>query len=93
MADLKPPFGGHAIPPIGPTGDPLGQLVTDDRVDTARYLTLHHGPGFEDFVAAAAGADEGISDPDRLTAIAADHGIDIVGPPSGSGRRSAGSPP
>jgi quercetin dioxygenase-like cupin family protein len=66
---------GPGCAAVLPSGLPHGFVITSD---TARYLTLHHGPGFEDFVAAVAGEDT--PDPDRLTAIAADHGIDIVGP-------------
>jgi len=40
---------------------------------------VHHGPTFEQFVAAAAGDEP--SEPARLSAIAAEHGSDIVGPP------------
>jgi hypothetical protein len=42
--------------------------------------TVHHGPTFEQFVAAAAGGGDDIPDPARLTEIAAAHDIDIVGP-------------
>jgi quercetin dioxygenase-like cupin family protein len=61
-----------------PAGIPHGFVVTSD---TARYLTLHHGPAFEQFAAAVAAEGDGIPDPARLTEIAAVHGIDIVGPP------------
>jgi quercetin dioxygenase-like cupin family protein len=61
-----------------PAGRPHGFVVTSA---TARYLTAHHGPRFERFVAAAAGEGDDIPDPSRLTEIAAEHGIDIVGPP------------
>ena len=46
-------------------------------IPTARYLTLHHGPKFEQFAAAAVGEGDDIPDPAPLTAIAAEHGIDI----------------
>jgi quercetin dioxygenase-like cupin family protein len=59
-----------------PAGRPHGFVVT---TATARYLTLHHGPAFEQFVASA--SDDGGSDSSRLSEIAAAHGIDIVGPP------------
>lgn len=59
-----------------PAGRPHGFVVTSE---AARYLTVQHGPAFERFVRAAAGPD--IPDPGRLTDIAAEHGIDIVGPP------------
>jgi quercetin dioxygenase-like cupin family protein len=61
-----------------PAGHPHGFVVTSE---AARYLTMHHGPAFEQFVAAAAGEGDDISDPSRLTEIAAEHDIDIVGPP------------
>jgi quercetin dioxygenase-like cupin family protein len=65
-----------------PAGRPHGFVVTSE---TARYLTVHHGPAFEQFAAAAAGVGEDtpddIPDPSRLTEIAAAHDIDIVGPP------------
>jgi quercetin dioxygenase-like cupin family protein len=61
-----------------PAGRPHGFVVTSE---TARYLTVHHGPAFERFAAAAAGEGADIPDPSRLTEIAAAHGIDIVGPP------------
>jgi quercetin dioxygenase-like cupin family protein len=61
-----------------PAGRPHGFVIVSS---TARYLTLHHGPGFEHFVAAASGDGDDIPDPGWLTAIAAEHGIDIVGPP------------
>jgi len=57
---------------------PHGFVVTSE---TARYLTLHHGPGFERFMAAVAEEGDAISDPARLAEIAAEHDIDIVGPP------------
>jgi uncharacterized cupin superfamily protein len=61
-----------------PAGRPHGFVVTSE---AARYLTVHHGPTFEQFVAAAAGEGDDIPDPSRLAEIAAAHGIDIVGPP------------
>jgi quercetin dioxygenase-like cupin family protein len=72
---------GAGCAAVLPSGLAHGFVVTSD---TARYLTLHHGPSFEDFVVAASGVGEDLPDPDRLTAIAADHGIDIVGPLPGS---------
>jgi quercetin dioxygenase-like cupin family protein len=60
-----------------PAGRPHGFVVTSA---TARYLTVHHGPAFERFIAAAS-ADGGVPDPSRLSEIAAAHGIDILGPP------------
>jgi quercetin dioxygenase-like cupin family protein len=59
-----------------PAARPHGFVVVSE---AARYLTVHHGPAFEQFVTAAAGSD--LSDPARLAEIAAAHGIDIVGPP------------
>ena len=50
----------------------------------ARYLTIHTPAGFDAFVEAAgapAGHPAGPSDPDTLTRLAAEHGIEIVGPP------------
>lgn len=61
-----------------PAGRPHGFVVTSE---AARYLTVHHGPAFEQFVAAAAGEGVAIPDLSRITEIAAAHGIDIVGPP------------
>jgi quercetin dioxygenase-like cupin family protein len=61
-----------------PAGRPHGFVVTST---TARYLAVHHGPTFEQFVTAAAGEGDNIPDPSRLAVIAAAHGIDIVGPP------------
>jgi quercetin dioxygenase-like cupin family protein len=61
-----------------PAGRPHGFVVTSE---AARYLTLHHGPAFERFTAAAAGEGDGRPDPSRLSEIAAAHGIDIIGPP------------
>lgn len=61
-----------------PAGRPHGFVVTSP---TARYLTLHHGPAFEEFITAASGEGDDIPDPARLSDIAAAYGIDIVGPP------------
>jgi quercetin dioxygenase-like cupin family protein len=66
---------GSAV--VLPAGRAHGFVVTSR---TARYLTLHHGPAFERFVAAAAGEGKDIPEPSRLAEIAAAHGIDIVGP-------------
>jgi hypothetical protein len=49
--------------------------------DSARYLTLHHGPGFADFMIDASAAVGATPDPALLSDVAARHGIDIVGPP------------
>jgi quercetin dioxygenase-like cupin family protein len=69
---------GAGATAVLPAGRPHGFVVTSD---SARYLTVHHGPTFEQFMAAAAGEGDDIPDPSRLTEIAAAHGIDIVGPP------------
>jgi quercetin dioxygenase-like cupin family protein len=61
-----------------PAGLPHGFVVTSE---TARYLTIHQGPTFEQFAAAVADECDGIPDPARLAEIAAEHDIDIVGPP------------
>jgi quercetin dioxygenase-like cupin family protein len=68
---------GEGSAAVLPAGRPHGFVIVSP---TARYLTLHHGPTFEQFVSAAAGEGHDIPDPARLTAIAAEHGIDIVGP-------------
>jgi quercetin dioxygenase-like cupin family protein len=49
---------------------------------TARYLTLHTPAGFDDFVRAvsALAADGRAADRAALVAVAADHGIEILGP-------------
>jgi hypothetical protein len=49
--------------------------------ESARYLTLHHGPAFADFVTDAGAVIGATPDPAALSEIAARHGIDIVGPP------------
>jgi hypothetical protein len=61
-----------------PAGRPHGFVVTSE---AARYLTMHHGSAFEQFVVAGAGEGDDIPDPSRLTEIAAARRIDIVGPP------------
>jgi quercetin dioxygenase-like cupin family protein len=60
-----------------PAGLPHGFVITSE---VARYLTVHHGPAFEQFAAMVAESD-GVPDPSRLAEIAAAHDIDIVGPP------------
>jgi quercetin dioxygenase-like cupin family protein len=49
---------------------------------TARYLTLHTPAGFDDFVRAVSdlAADGRAADRAALVAVAADHGIEILGP-------------
>lgn len=69
---------GAGATAVLPAGRPHGFVVTSE---SARYLTVHHGPTFEQFMAAAAGEGDDIPDPSRLTEIAAAHGIDILGPP------------
>jgi quercetin dioxygenase-like cupin family protein len=69
---------GPGCAAVLPAGRPHGFVVTSA---TARYLAVHHGPAFEQFVTAAAGEGDEIPDPARLAEIAAAHGIEIVGPP------------
>jgi quercetin dioxygenase-like cupin family protein len=69
---------GAGCAAVLPAGRPHGFVVTSE---SARYLTVHHGPAFEQFIAAAADEGVDIPDPERLTEIAGAHGIDIVGPP------------
>jgi quercetin dioxygenase-like cupin family protein len=64
---------GAGAAAVLPAGRPHGFVITSE---TARYLTLHHGPAFERFTAAAGGED-----PSRLAEIADAYGIDIIGPP------------
>jgi quercetin dioxygenase-like cupin family protein len=78
VVDRQEHEAGAGSAAVLPAGRPHGFVVTSE---TARYLTVQHGPAFEQFVAAAAGEGEDIPDPARLTEIAAAHGIDIVGPP------------
>jgi quercetin dioxygenase-like cupin family protein len=77
VVDGREHEAGEGSAAVLPAGRPHGFVIVSP---TARYLTLHHGPTFEQFVAAAADEGDGIP-PGRLTAIAAEHGIDIVGPP------------
>lgn len=69
---------GSGSAAVLPAGLPHGFVVTSE---TTRYLTVHHGPAFEQFLADAAGDGTEIPDPARLSEIAAGHGIDIIGPP------------
>jgi quercetin dioxygenase-like cupin family protein len=69
---------GAGCAAVLPAGRPHGFVITSP---TARYLTVHHGPSFEEFMTAASGEGDDIPDPARLSEIAAAHGIDIVGPP------------
>lgn len=75
VVDEQEHEAGEGCAAVLPPGRPHGFVIVSA---TARYLTLHHGPAFEQFIAAAG---DGGDDPARLTAIAAEHGIDIVGPP------------
>ena len=68
---------GPGCAAVLPAGRPHGFVITSEE---ARYLTLHHGPAFERFTAAA-GDDGATPDVARLTEIAAGFGIDITGPP------------
>ncbi|MFI0353345.1 cupin domain-containing protein [Actinomadura sp. 9N407] len=69
---------GPGCAAVLPAARPHGFVVTSD---SARYLTLHHGPGFADFVIEAGDAAGPAPDPALLSEIAARHEIDIVGPP------------
>jgi quercetin dioxygenase-like cupin family protein len=69
---------GEGSAAVLPAGRPHGFVIVSP---TARYLTLHHGPTFEQFTTAVADDGDDNPDPARLTAIAAEYGIDIVGPP------------
>jgi quercetin dioxygenase-like cupin family protein len=74
IVDGREHLAGAGCAAVLPAGRPHGFVVTSD---SARYLTLHHGPAFADFlVEAGAGPDQA-----ALGEIAARHGIDIVGPP------------
>lgn len=77
--DVTAGAGSAAILPPGHTH---GFVVTSP---TARYLTLHTPSGFDAFVRAA-GHPEGFTDPnppdpETLTRLAAQYGVEIVGPP------------
>ncbi len=61
---------------LAPRGIPHSYEVGDE---PARLLTTSTPGGFERFVAAVAAVGE--VDPGTLTAIAAEHGIEILGPP------------
>lgn len=72
-------FASAGSAAVLPRNIPHGFVVVSP---SARYLTLHTPSGFEDFVrevSSAAGSGDG---PDRetLRAIAAEHGIEILGP-------------
>jgi quercetin dioxygenase-like cupin family protein len=78
VVDGQEHLAGAGCAAVLPAGRPHGFVVTSD---SARYLTLHHGPAFADFVIDAAEAVGAPPDPALLSEIAARHGIDIVGPP------------
>ena len=61
---------------LAPCGVPHAYEVGDQ---PARWLVTSSPAGFERFVAAVAALDE--VDPARLTAVAAEFGIEILGPP------------
>jgi quercetin dioxygenase-like cupin family protein len=83
--------GGRAIPApaggfvFGPRNVPHTFEVASER---ARFLTVAQPAGFEDFVRAVAEPAGALDlpppadppDPGRLTALAAEHGIEILGP-------------
>ncbi|MDQ4119627.1 MAG: cupin domain-containing protein [Actinomycetota bacterium] len=78
VVDGRDHEAGAGSAAVLPAGLPHGFVVTSP---TAHYLTVHHGPAFEQFAAAAAGEGDQIPDPSRLIEIAAAHEIDIIGPP------------
>ena len=78
VVDGREHDAGTGSAAVLPAGIPHGFVVTSE---TARYLTLHHGPAFEQFAMAVAQEGDGVPDPARLTEIATAHGLDIVGPP------------
>ena len=61
---------------LAPRGVPHSYRVGDA---PARWLVISHPAGFERFVADVAALDE--ADPESLAAVAAQHGIEILGPP------------
>jgi quercetin dioxygenase-like cupin family protein len=61
---------------LAPRGVPHSYRVGDE---ACRMLVVSQPAGFERFVAAVARLD--VPDPDRLAAIAAEHDIEILGPP------------
>ena len=78
VVDGQEHLSGAGCAAVLPAGLPHGFVVTSD---SARYLTLHHGPAFVDFVIDVGEAVGAPPDPALLSEIAARHGIDIVGPP------------
>lgn len=69
--DLEP--GDYVV---APRGVPHAYRVGDE---TARWLVTSTPAGFERFVADVAALEN--ADPETLTAIGAEHGIEILGPP------------
>jgi quercetin dioxygenase-like cupin family protein len=61
---------------LAPCGVPHSYRVESG---PARYLVMTTPAGFEGFVRDVAALDA--ADPERLAAIAAHHGIDVLGPP------------
>jgi quercetin dioxygenase-like cupin family protein len=78
VLDGQEHLAGAGCAAVLPAGRPHGFVVTSD---SARYLTLHHGPDFAEFVIDVGDAVGPTPDPALLSEIAARHGIDIVGPP------------
>jgi mannose-6-phosphate isomerase-like protein (cupin superfamily) len=62
---------------LAPRGIPHVYRVSDD--GPASWLVTSHPAGFEKFVAQVAAL--GRPDPETLTAVAAEHDIEILGPP------------
>lgn len=77
VVDGREHEAGAGTAAVLPAGRPHGFVVISE---AARYLTVQHGPSFEEFISAASGEGD-VPDPSRLAEIAAGHGIDIVGPP------------
>jgi quercetin dioxygenase-like cupin family protein len=77
VVDGREHEAGAGCAAVLPAGLPHGFVVTSE---SARYLTVHHGPAFERFIAAAVDEGVDIPEPGRLSEVAAAHGIDIVGP-------------
>jgi mannose-6-phosphate isomerase-like protein (cupin superfamily) len=62
---------------LAPRGVPHMYRVSDE--GPASWLVSSHPAGFERFVAHVASLDE--QDPETVTAVAAEYGIEILGPP------------
>ena len=67
---------GPGVCVVGPRGIPHAYRVGDQ---PARWLVMSNPAGFERFVADVAELDQ--ADPAVLTAVAAQHDIEILGPP------------